>query len=80
MDKKTREELKESLKWIRWKKYRKKVQLVSMQMEFRYVVIVLRDDNKKWFKNVTIMKSMCENPCIDEVIDEYVSKKVRGII
>lgn len=80
MDKKTREELKESLKWIRWKKYRKKVQLVSMQMEFRYVVIVLRDDNKKWFKNVTIRKRMCENPGIDEVIDEYVSKKVSGII
>ena len=76
MNRRTREELKESLKWIRWKKYRKKVRMVELRFDIREVIIVLRDENKKWFKNVTIRKRMYENPGIEKVIDEYVNKKM----
>lgn len=82
MDRRTREELKESLKWIRWKKYRKNVKVVDSRIEYRagkmIMVLTLRDDNKKLLKNVKIKKVMRSGTIIGtrEIGDEYVNKRM----
>lgn len=75
MDKKTREELKESLKWIRWKKYRSKVELIEYKLGLSEVYITLRDNNKKIFKNVRITHRLSELLTVDEIINRYVSER-----
>lgn len=75
MDKKTREELKESLKWIRWKKYRSKVELTEYKLGLSEVYITLRDNNKKIFKNVRITHRLSELLTVDEIINRYVSER-----
>lgn len=83
MDRKTREELRESLKWIRWKKYLKKVKIVSSRVEYRggnefRLVVLLRDENRKIFKNVKIIRNLESGKIIGEteLLTEYVNKRM----
>ena len=82
MDRKTREELKESLKWIRWKKYLKKVKIVSSRVEYRgnefRLVVLLKDENRKIFKAVKIIRNLESGKIIGEteLLTEYVNKRM----
>lgn len=82
MDRRTREELKESLKWIRWKKYLKKVKIVGSEVEYRgnefRLVVLLRDDNKKVFKNVRMIRNLESGKITGEtdLLTEYVNKRM----
>ena len=82
MDRRTREELKESLKWIRWKKYLKKVKIVGSEVEYRgnefRLVVLLRDDNRKIFKNVRMIRNLESGKITGEtdLLTEYVNKRM----
>lgn len=82
MDRETREELKESLKWIKWKKYLKKVSIVDSKVEYRdgqmRLVVTLRDNNRKIFKNVRIVKGLESGKLVGEtdLMYEYVNKRM----
>ena len=82
MNKKTREELRESLKWIRWKKYFKKVRIVGSRVEYRgnefRLVVLLRDDNKKIFKNIRMIRNLESGKITGEakLLTEYVNKRM----
>ena len=82
MDKRTREELRESLKWIRWKKYFKKVSIVGSRVEYRgdefRLVVLLRDDNRKIFKDVKIIRNLESGNIIGEtdLMYEYINKRM----
>ena len=82
MDKRTREELRESLKWIRWKKYFKKVSIVGSRVEYRgnefRLVVLLRDENRKIFKDVKIIRGLQSGKITGEteLLTEYVNKRM----
>lgn len=82
MDRRTREELKESLKWIRWKKYLKKVKIIGSRVEYRgsefRIVVLLRDDNKKIFKDVKMIRNLESGKITGEteLLTEYVNKRM----
>ena len=76
MNRRTREELKESLKWIRWKKYRKKVSVVGSELKGIEWVVTLRDDNKKIFKNVKIKTKLWYRNRIENIIKVYINKQL----
>ena len=82
MDRRTREELKESLKWIRWKKYFKKVSIVDSRVEYRgnefRIVVLLRDENRKIFKDVKIIRNLESGKITGEtdLLTEYVNKRM----
>lgn len=82
MDKKTREELRESLKWIRWKKYLKKVKIVGSRVEYRgnefRLVVLLRDDNKKIFKDVKMIRNLESGKIVGEteLLTKYVNERM----
>lgn len=82
MDKRTREELRESLKWIKWKKYFKKVSIVGSRVEYRKdefrLVALLRDENRKIFKAVKIIRNLESGKITGEtdLLTEYVNKRM----
>lgn len=82
MDRRTREELRESLKWIRWKKYFKKVKIVGSRVEYRgnefRLVVLLRDENRKIFKAVKMIRNLESGKITGEteLLTEYVNKRM----